>query len=109
LGDFGFLGGNDAFRQALHFGVLAVAEHHARHIYRALVMRDHAGGKIPIRIAREADIHVAMHLVIGSAEFACGGGFIRAGARTVALVALLRQGRQGKGSEGEAKGDALHA
>jgi hypothetical protein len=40
-----------------------------------------------------------MHTVIGSAEFACGGRFIRAGARAVPLMALLRQGRQGKDSE----------
>jgi hypothetical protein len=100
LGDFRFLGGDDAFRQAAHLRVLAVAEHDARHIYRALVMRDHAGGEIPVRIAGEADIHVAMHPVIGSAEFACGCGFIRAGARAMALVALLREGRQGKGGEG---------
>jgi hypothetical protein len=100
LGDFGFLGGDDGFREALHVRVLAVAEHDARHVYRALVMRDHAGGEIPIRIATEADIHIAMHPVIGSAEFACGGRFIRAGARAMALMALLRQGRQGKGSEG---------
>jgi hypothetical protein len=63
-------------------------------------MRDHAGGEIPIRIAGEADIHIAVHLVIGRAEFARGGRFIRAGARAMALMALLRQGRQGKGSEG---------
>ena len=76
-----------------------MAQHNARHIYRALVMRDHAGGEIPIRIPGEADIHVAVHTVIGSAEFARRGGFMRAGARAVPLVALLRQGRQGKGGE----------
>ena len=70
MGDFGFLRGDNAFREAPHFRVFAVAQHYARHIYRALVMRDHAGGEIPIRIAGEADIHVTVHLVIGSAEFA---------------------------------------
>jgi hypothetical protein len=50
-----------------------------------------------------------VHTVIGCAEFACGGGFIGAGARAVPLVTLLRQGRQGKGGDGKAKGDALHA
>jgi hypothetical protein len=62
-------------------------------------MRDHAGGEIPIRIAGEADIHVTVHTVIGSAEFACGGRFIGTGARAMPLVALLRYGRQGKGGE----------
>ena len=99
LRDFGFLRGDDAFREAPHFRVLAMAEHNARHVYRALVMRDHAGGEISIRIATEADIHIAMHLVIGSSEFARRGRFIRAGTRAVALMALLRQGREGKGSE----------
>jgi hypothetical protein len=71
-------------------------------------MRNHAGGEITIRIAGEANIHVPMHPVIGSAIFARGGRFIGGGARAMALVALLRQGRQGKGSEGKAKGDSLH-
>ena len=92
LRDFGFLRGNDALCQAPHFRVLAMAEHNARHVYRALVMRDHAGGEITVRIAGEADIHVAVHLVIGRAEFARRGRLIRARARAMALVAPARAG-----------------
>ena len=60
-----------------HLGVRAVAQHDIRHVDRALVVRDHAGGEVAIGIAGVADGHVAVHAVVGGAEFAGGGGVLR--------------------------------
>ena len=64
LRDFLFLRLDDGLRQFAHFRIRAVIENNARHVDRALMVRDHAAQEIEICVAAELDRHVGVHAVV---------------------------------------------
>jgi hypothetical protein len=61
------------FRQLAEFRILAVLELDLRHVDRALVMRDHHGDDVAIRIACHRRGHVSVHLrhAVGAGPACC--------------------------------------
>jgi hypothetical protein len=56
-----------------------VLQDDSRHIDGALMVRDHAAREVRVGVAREGDVHVAVHLVVHILERFCdrvaaGGG-----------------------------------
>jgi drug/metabolite transporter (DMT)-like permease len=67
-GDLSLLCGDHGFGQLAHLGVLAMFQHDARHVDRALMMRDHAPDKVNVSVPGEGNGHAFVHRGIGLHE-----------------------------------------
>ena len=66
FGDLPLLLADHGFGQSAHRQIPTVRKLNARHCDRTPMMGDHGGREIEVRIARESDGHVAVHLLVRS-------------------------------------------
>ena len=91
-------------------GIASVNQDQARHVDRALVMRDHHGKEVPIGIAQGGAVHVVHHARHGFGHLAREGARLRRGRSGVLpAVPLVRDspsGRDESEDDGRAEQDS---
>ena len=105
-GDLCLLPRNDLFGESANQWISPVNERQPRHFDRALVVRDHGGEEIDIRIAcRPCSHHVLVHLVHACSQRTGKSVILHRGVRRSMGMTLLRpEGRQTDPSSEEARG-----
>lgn len=64
-GDFGLLCANDLFGQGTNVRIVTMLQGNAGHFDGALMVWDHAAGKVEVGVTTELDVHLLVHALVG--------------------------------------------